>query len=246
MLKNYLLSFVSLALFACSRQPIVVQAHPLAAAATPASNTENRISVQGHARENVRPNRLDLRVSLVNTGERPAEIIRKLGEQRKSLREAVLQKAVEGTMVTFTALSLAPHFEGQGRERVRKGFAARTVLTISMQDFDKVGEYMQIAADHGARDLRTRFHNTALVARKEVLRAKAIEAGRRKAEQMTKLVGARLGKVLSVQESYAGADGWQSHSLANVELGSASSALELYGEALNLDIRVTILYELDS
>jgi uncharacterized protein YggE len=66
----------------------------------------------------------------------------------------------------ISSLRLADHYETVGERTVKTGFEATSTLTITMQDFELIGDYIQIASDNGAEGMSTQFRNTEMIAKK--------------------------------------------------------------------------------
>lgn len=211
-----------------------------------ADGNERRISVQGTAEQELLPDRLDLRVEIRAVHASPARAVRNMQKKQTKVQEATAKLGASGTELVIGSLRLADHYERVGERMVKTGFEATSTLTITMQDFDLIGDYMQIASDHGAEGMSTQFRNTEMIAKKAETRKLAIEAAKEKAEQMIGLAGGSLGAVIAIAENGGSQNYWAPQVLANAAVPVQPATGQRTGSALTLRMSVSITYEFDS
>jgi hypothetical protein len=235
--------FIGSMITASCQRPIVIHS---AEQPAPDKKDERQISVRGTAELELLPDRLDLHVVIREVHASPAKAVRNMRAKQRSLLEAVQKLAAPKSEFVTSSLRLADHYERIGDRQVKVGFEATTTLTITMQNFDLIGDYMQLGSDHGAQSMSTQFRNTEIIAKKAETRALAIEAARSKAEQMVSLSGGRLGAVTAIAEESGAQNYWAPQELANTVQQAQPASLERAGSALTLRMSVSISYKFDS
>jgi uncharacterized protein YggE len=235
--------FVGTMITASCQKPIVIHT---ADEQAKVDLNERRISVHGTAEQELLPDRLDLRVVIREVHASPAKAVRNMRKKQEKMKEATAKLGASGTEFVLSSLRLADHYERVGERMVKMGFEATSTLTITMQDFDLIGDYMQIGSDHGAEGMSTQFRNTEMIAKKAETRKLAIEAAKSKAQQMIKLAGGSLGAVIKIAEEGGGQSHWAPQHLANAAVAAQPSAQVRTGSALTLRMSVSITYEFES
>lgn len=231
---------------ACRPQPIVIlagetQSRTVDNHSEPALPT---LSVQGLATLEVAPDRLDLHILLREEAARPDRAVAAMQKRQAAFEEAIRDSKLSKVERTLGQLSVAEHREYIDNKEVKVGYQASIRLTISMTDFDKVGVFMQLAAEHGAESMNTQFRCTKLSDMKMKVRAEAVQAAKQKAEQLSQLSGTQLGVVISLSEGDHQDAYWGATSIANSYTPAVAREALSQGDSQKLSINVTITYRL--
>jgi len=183
-------------------------------------------------------------MSLSMERSRPRLAVAAMRRKQASLVKALDKAGIPSNSVRVSYLSLHPVYAPHPASHVVVAYTASMDITVSLDKFELVGEVMESGAAAGVKNVRTSFRNTELPKLKERVRAMALEAGTKKAEQLVAGVGAKLGDVKSVSENQAGA-GWRfNNNISNALEVNSAPLMTLTPTLQPLTLTVTIGYEI--
>jgi len=165
---------------------------------------ENQFSVQGEGRVLARPDIAQINLGVKIENERSAQAATKKGVEKINLVIASIKTAgVDEKDLKTTAYNLYPNYDytrQAGRELT--GWNLDQSVQVKIRDLDKIGEVIAQATSAGANQAGgVSFTIDDEDELKSQARAKAIEAAKAKAQELSKQAGLNLGKVINVFES---------------------------------------------
>lgn len=223
-----------------------LSAGPDARAAAPgaASPVAPRIiAVDGQARLEVPPDRVDLSLVLTSRKPTPREAAKDVRRRQARLVKALDGMGVRGDDLVIAGLSLNPVYRSYPATGI-EAYAANVTLVASVHDFDKVADVMEAAATADVERIYTSYHHTKLHELKAKARSMALKAARKKAAQMATELGVTLGALQAVEERNGGSRGqyWWNPGVDN-EVNTVSRVgrgVAAAGQAQLIHLRLTI------
>ena len=187
---------------AISLSGLVTIAQP-ALADTDARQPQRTIVMQGEAQASANP---DLAVVTGGTqvqARTAREAMEGNSKVMRAVQQALREAGIEERDVATSSLSLQPTIEYQqntNRPRV-VGYTAGHQLTIRVRDLTKLGDVLDRMVGAGANQVDSLQLTVSDWSKKlDEARGTAIADARRKAEILAKAAGARLGRVMHIQE----------------------------------------------
>jgi len=172
--------------------------------ATKDPNTNNQLSVSATGKVTAIPDIATITVG-VYTEAQPtaAEAVKNNTDKMNDIISALKGLDIEKKDITTSNYNLNPVYNWtESRGQVLRGYEVRQNVTIKIRDLDKIGQAIQVTTEKGANqiggisftiddpeDLKTEARNIAI--------AKA----KTKAEELAKVSGIKLGKLINVYEN---------------------------------------------
>ena len=128
---------------------------------------------------------------------------RKATESYETVKKAIQKLNLKDVELSTSEYSVNEIFEYQKDKQVSKGFRARMGLLVVTSETGRLGEVIAIAAKAGVKDvgqLRVYLSDDRNRTEREVCLETAIQNAQSKAQRMAKAAGAKLGKVISLNE----------------------------------------------
>lgn len=231
-------------LVACSdRLPQVIALQPAGEVARPGSMT-----VTGSATLEISPDCADVTMTISAEEVLPGAATRSMTAKQAAVAAVLAKLGVARADIKLSYLTMNPLYErnldGSYSERVR-GYRAETVLTATTRAFEKIGDMMDAGAAGGATHLATAFRRSDLPELKKKVREMALAAASAKARQAADALGIKVGRIVSVAETQAGAMWGNPYGQVanNVEV-RVITGQGLGGALQPLSLDITIGYEL--
>lgn len=227
---------------ACGRGPGTTT---VSCAATPVTDAPRAgITVTGTASLEVVPDTADLAMTLTAEASRPGAAAKAVRARQAQVTTQLAALTAKPEM-TLSHVSVNPLYEEKtGRIRA---YEAAITLTVSTGDFDQVAELMEVGAVAGGTRMSTTFRTRDMTGLKAKVRDMALAAVKTKAEQTTKALGVKLGRVMSIAED-VGTPWYGGNALANnvqsYQPAPTDDAGALRPDAQKLTLTVTVGYEL--
>jgi uncharacterized protein len=207
------------------------------------------IEVDGIARIDITPDRVDLYITLSKEAKTPREAARAVQHQRKGLLTAMKMLGLPSKRMVISHLTLNPKYAPYRRSIV--GYTGSLTLIAKIHEPRRLADYVEAAAVAGAARLHTRFRSSRMQEMKLRVRAMALKAARAKAEQIADVTGVKVGQVRTVREtshgSWAG-NRWGYGVVGNAVAQQTSSAQTLgtvgptRPDAIPLHLTVSVRY----
>lgn len=166
---------------------------------------DQNLYVEGIGKAMVKPDTLTINFALTAKGESTKLAQAEMGEQVAKFQELLAQQEVPKEKIKTESIYVSEEYEWKESGRVFLGYQAYTNISVSLQgsDFEKKGGILiQSASDIGNIQVNNSYFSTKNpdLANNEA-REKAFENAKGKAEQLAKLSGRKLGKVLTIYET---------------------------------------------
>lgn len=205
------------------------------------------IEVDGTARLNIPPDRVDLFITLSRDGKTPREAAQAVQRQRKGLLTAMKMLGLPNKRIVISHLTLNPRYARYGRAIT--GYTGNMTFIVKIHEPEQLTEYVEAAAVVGAARMRTHFRSSRMQDMKRQVRVMALKAARAKAEQIASVTGVEVGQIRMVRETTHG--NWMGsrwgfgidNSVANASSSiSASGGAPARPDAIRLHLSVAVHY----
>jgi uncharacterized protein YggE len=184
----------------------------LAALAAPAfaqpaaAPTQRSISIQGEGQASAAPDLAIISGGTQVQARTAREAMDGNSRTMRQVQQALKEAGIADRDVTTSALSLRPDIEYQPNTRRPRvvGYTAGHQLQVRVRDLGKLGDVLDRMVSAGANQVDGLQMTVADWSKKvDEARTAAIEDARRKAEILARAAGARLGRVLTIEEEGA-------------------------------------------
>lgn len=221
------------------------------AAATP---TPGQFAVTGTATLDVRPDVVDLHLTIAAEATRAPVAAGQLRTRQAALREAMLAAGIAAEDLTFSSLGIEPvyAYDEHAPPRLR-GYRAAIDLTATSRSFDALPALLEAAVGAGATNVTTQRRVLDLPTRKREVRDLALAAAKAKAEQTASALGVKLGRIVAIEEQSDGGWGWNGRwgvevpnaaNVAQVAVAAPSGGPTLAGDTQTITLTIGLRYEL--
>lgn len=147
------------------------------------------------------PDRAWVTISAESRAPSPREAQRLNAEAMRPVQEKLKSAGITAEAIRTTAYDVQYEWDFVNGKRVGRGYVARNTIEVRIDTIDRVGEYLEIAANSGATALggiRFDFKDQAKLER-EALRLAVVDA-RAKAEAAAAGAGRTIDRILRVEE----------------------------------------------
>lgn len=177
---------------------------PLAAAAqqpTPAPTMEPAVVASGEGLVQAVPDRAWITITAESRAANPREAQKRNTEAMTPVLDKLKAAGVPAEAIRTVAYDLQYEWDYVNNRRVGRGYVARNTVDVRIDAIDRVGEYLEIAAQSGATALggiRFDLKDRSKLER-EALRL-AVADARGKAEAMATGAGRKVGRIVRLDE----------------------------------------------
>ena len=156
--------------------------------------TPGQFAVVGTATLDVRPDVVDLRLTIDAEAPRAPAAASQLRARQAALREALIAAGIAAEDLTFSSLGIEPVYVYANNAPPRlRGYRASMNLTATSRSFDALPTLLEAAVGAGATNVTTERRVLDLPTRKREVRDLALAAAKAKAEQTASALGVKLG-----------------------------------------------------
>lgn len=216
------------------------------AAATPgraiAQEPRRIVSVNGSVQIDVAPDVVDVSITLQLQRPTPKAAMIALQAQRSQLIKSLQTVGLSSREIRLGYVQLLPVHDRYPNTDKLIGFRAWLKVTVCLSRFSRLSGVMQAAANAGAAQMSTHFRTTRIVETKNRARILAVQAARRKAEQLVRALGGKLGRVTRITERQQTNIGQLS--LGNVYVRPTSTTKPLSPGAIAVSLSVAVEFEI--
>lgn len=168
------------------------------------NQTTNQISVSGEGKVYAKPDVAVVNLGITTQGNTTADAIKTNTNNMNAVIQAVKDSGVDEKDITSTTYNLSPLYNyTEAAGRTFEGYTLDQNIEVKIRDFTKIGDILSKATAKGANlanDLQFTIDNPDQF--KAEARAKAIEKAKANAQNIAKVSGISLGKLINVYESY--------------------------------------------
>lgn len=185
--------------------------------------TPGKITVEGVGTAVARPDVAEIRTTLSGSAALASEAQKKFRDQRRRALDLLHRLDFKAMMIEERGLAIAPNFTANGQQQFvmwnnvvvqgntqSAGFNFVEPLVIRLPEIDRMKEDEVVSAvvkildaskDAGMQVAGVQFRSTRIESTKAAAVKAAVEAARQKAELLAGLSHARVGPILSIQET---------------------------------------------
>ena len=210
----------------------------------------SQIKVPGSASVEVVPDMATIRLAVMTERKTSQEAAAENARAATKVIEEIKALKIEARDVRTVAVTVAPVFgeekDSSGRvvKRTVTGYRALNSLEIRVHEIGKVGPIAQQLIDKGGNVLGgISFSVSDAEARRDQLRAKAMQEALRRAKIYTDAIGLKLGRVIEIEPESEPADG---SAAASFRGGgeTAPAAIPVEPGVQTLSTRVTVTWQI--
>ena len=175
--------------------------------ASQAHAVDRTISVSGQCLRTALPDRGSINVVADNQDTDIKVASRKTTDTYEKIKKQVQALNLKDLELQTSEYSVNEQFDYVKGKSVSRGFRARMGLFVTTSETARLGEVIAIAAKNSVKDvgaLNTFLSDEKARAEREACLEEAIQHASAKAVRMAKAAGARLGKILTLQEEGGG------------------------------------------
>lgn len=187
----------------------------------------DQISVEGDATIKMEPDVAYLSLAISTESEDSATAVEENNITTNDVLEAIFALEVAEEDVQTHSYSLYPSYEWIDNEYTETGYEAYQGLTVTVYDFEILGDLISGASEAGANTFNgVSFELENYEEELEAAREEAIEEAREKADAIADASGAKLGKLMSYYEytddyDYYGGKGGMVYAEAALDMDEA-------------------------
>jgi uncharacterized protein len=167
---------------------------------------QRTVSVSGLGQVRVEPDQASIQVGVQTRAQTAQEAIAENSQQMNALLDSLRQAGISDQDIQTQSFRLHPLFEDQRdpEQQLRQivGYHVENVVEVQIRNLDEIGEILDQTIDAGGNILgNIRFevgNRSALI---NEAREAAMQDARQKAEQLAQAAGARVGEVLTIEET---------------------------------------------
>lgn len=194
---------------------------------------ERTISVQGNCLRSAQPNRASVDFYAESLNKDAQKAMQEAGRAFQAARAEVQKMGLKDLELETLENSVREEKAWENNTQVFKGYKARVGLRVITQEISKIGAVIEAVSKKGVKNigqLITDMSPTRLKAEQEACLEQAIGNARSKANRMAKAAGAKVGKVISIVESYENRAP-HPHPIAYSDMVSTRSAVAMSAES---------------
>lgn len=200
------------------------------------------LSAQGEA--TVSPDTARFTASVVTRGDSPKVVQGDNAELMNALIDYLKKEGIKKEDIKTSSYNLFPRYNYISGIQIPIGYELNQSLQVTVRDITKAGELLSGAVDNGANQVSSIqfFVDDPDVFKKDA-RQEAFDKARKKAEEMAKQAGVKIGKVVSFSES---SGGYQPpiYLERSVGIGGGGGSPALEPGSQDIIVTVTVTYEI--
>lgn len=211
---------------------------------------DRSITVQGNCLRSSQPDRgsVEFYSEAINMDTQKA--LATANKNFEAARDAVKKLNLKDMELSTVENSLQEERSWENNKSIMKGFKARIGLRVYTSQIERLSEVFSVVSKQGIKNfgsLQVDLSPAKLKAEQEACLETAIQNAKVKADKMAKAAGAKVGKVLTLQEGSAASPGPRPVHFAKSMMadGAAEMAAPIDTKAETISSSVTATYSLD-
>lgn len=171
--------------------------------AAPAAGTRY-VAVQGSCTRSATPDRSEIALTAEYRADEIQSAVKDATSAYERTRDAVKKLGLADLETQTSEYTVSRVVEWEKNRQINRGYQVRMGLRVSTSSIAKMGEVISIAGRQGLKDvgqLRMYLSDAKTLEEKQACLQSAAEHAKSKAERLASSLGAKVGAVLSVQES---------------------------------------------
>ena len=219
--------------------------------ASPGDSLRDTITVSGTADLKVTPDKADLYITVEGSGSTAADAQSLLESRSKRVIDSLVNAGVSKDDIETTGFNVYPDYtyNPSTGESTIKGYKAQHSIHVVIKDLEQVGEIASISGTAGGLVNYVQFGLTDEAKKGYDTQAlqQATADAKQKAISLTSTAGAKLGKVVSIQESnygYPPFPYYDKMAISEASMGGSKSVEILPGD-VSVTATVSVTYALN-
>lgn len=171
----------------------------------PAGIAQHALTLSESGKATVVPDTAEIEFSVISEAKAPQDAQRDNTQKMNAITQFVKDRGIDAKDIKTAAYSLYPKYDyDKGRADII-GYTLTQSLRVKVRDTEKLGLLLDGATSQGANQVgNISFFVDDPDQFKQEARKKAVEKVRAKADELARLMGVRLGRVVSFTESSGG------------------------------------------
>ena len=213
------------------------------------ANIDKQINVNGDCLKDIESDRASILISIRSTNPDAQTAYKQSQKIYNQYREQVKKLNLKNLELNSQDFYMGELVDWEKNKRMSKGYEAKMSIQVSTSDIARIGEAINIANQIGVKD----FSNLANYVseqkwkdERESCLEQSILNAKSKAERLAKASGAKLGKVLQINESFSapmpgGPEFTRSAMMpmsAKMEMGGSAPVIESSVKKMNVSLNV--------
>jgi uncharacterized protein len=212
--------------------------------ALPVQAAERTINVDGIGKASAKPDRAEIRLSVISNEATAAEAIASVSEKARRVLKALAFYGVSDSDIQTGSVSLNPVYkrgpQSQDKEPKVIGYRAAIGNTARVRKMEWLGKILDNLSEAGADRLDgVRFFVADTESLRREAREIAVDNAMSKARQLSAAAGVGLGEIISITDAAAGGPGPQPRMLA---FATAERGVPVMPGEVSEQVRVHMVY----
>jgi uncharacterized protein YggE len=159
------------------------------------------VTAFGSAQIRVVPDIAEVQLSITRIQEKPRDAFAETGAVARALSAALAECGIASSDVATDRAVLQDAWQGRGQDSTHVGFEAKIRFRVIVRDLDQLETVLTRAVEAGANQITmVRLHTSRLAELRAQARRGAIAAAREKAMLYAEAAGAKLGRILHIED----------------------------------------------
>ena len=212
----------------------------------PAGSAPHAITLSESGKATVTPDTSEVEFSVVSEGKTPPDAQRDNTQKMNAIIQFVKESGIDAKDIKPAAYTLYPKYDYDNGRADIVGYTLTQSLRVKVRDIEKLGVLLEGGTSRGANQVGViRYFVDDPDMFKQEARKEAVAKVRAKADELARLMGVRLGRVISFSES--GGDNPPPIFYAKAEaygMGGAAPAPQIEQGTQDISVTVTVTYEI--
>jgi uncharacterized protein YggE len=239
---------------------IMISACPVRAQQTQMYDARPKITVNGEAVVNVKPDKIVITLGIETTDAEIMTAKQKNNDILKKAIAAIKELGIPEKEIQTDHLSIEPRYKDYYRKEDFIGYFVRNSFVVTLAETAKVEELVTKVLQAGVNYIHgIDFQTTEFKKYREQARELALKAAREKAEKMAGVLGQTVGAPIQISENYSGSpwsyysswSGWASrgqgmsqNAIQNVQGASGEISETIALGKISIQANVSVTFEL--
>ena len=172
---------------------------------TSAGGSTPSISVTGNGQASAAPNMAQIQLGVVSEAPSAREATTANNQAMQALLTQLKEQGIDKRDVQTVQFDVSPMYQQEGPRRGRSpnitGYRVTNQVSVRVRDLEKLGEILDLVVEEGANQISgIQFSIDKSEELQDQARRLAIDDAKRKAAVLAEQAGAKVGRVLSIQD----------------------------------------------
>lgn len=211
------------------------------------TNKTDVFSVSGEGKAVVKPDIANITVGINSDGTTVKQVQNKINSVINDVTNGLKKLGIDDKDIKTTDYSIYPTYDWTSGKQKITGFNASTNLSVKVRNIEKINEVVDSATTNGANQVSNiSFDVDNKTELEETARREAVAEAKKKAEDIAKITGFKLGKIINYSENNATlprAVGYGGMNLKTMEASVADTDIQTGSSEIK--ITVTLSYQIE-